>query len=56
MPSREGQGRAKRREEYIQNRDGELETSRDRYNANRASISRGVCCDEQSYDLDQRHL
>ena len=58
MPSRERQGRAKRREEYIQNRDGELETSRVRYNgyANRASIQRSVCCDEQSYDLDQRHL
>ena len=28
MPSRERQGRAKHREEYIQNRDGELETSR----------------------------
>ena len=28
MPSRERQRRAKRREEYIQNRDGELETSR----------------------------
>ena len=45
MPSRERQRRAKRREEYIQNRNGELETSRVRYNA-----SKSVCCDEQNSD------
>ena len=53
IPSRERQRRAKRREEYIQNRDGELETSRVRYDANRAFIfkKRGrVCCDEQNSD------
>ena len=47
MPSRERQRRAKRREEYIQNRNGELETSRVRYNASKRGR---VCCDEQNSD------
>ena len=33
MPSRQQKRRAKRREEYIQNQDDELESSRVRYNA-----------------------
>ena len=47
MPSREQQRRAKRREEYIQNRNGELETSRVQYNASKRGR---VCCDEQNSD------
>ena len=43
MPSRKQKSRAKRREEYLQNRDKELESSRVRYDANPEKKKAGVC-------------
>ena len=49
MPSRQQQRGAKRRAEYLQNLNEELETSRvRRNNANRASKRGRECCDEQN--------
>ena len=54
IPSRERKRRAKQREEYLQNQDDELESSRIRYDADaeqRRASARHVPCTEQIWSF-----